>query len=157
MTKNYRPKGGDVLATPEGDTFKVVRKYSGHATFIDRFTVLFSRSLVRLGSTQYSPTVYRAFFLLLDGLSFDTWRPVSQIDLASALGVRQPAISKTLAALVGDGFLERKSEHGLVLYRLSADHGWRGRAQQWHAHQRQRTREASAGPLFRRIEKSEQK
>lgn len=104
--------------------------------FTERFTIVFQSGTQRLAEQAYSGSVFRVMLHLVGTLDFVRFKKPQQGRIADALGIGQPTISKAIAVLTSDGFLEKQG----CKFRLSADFGWRGKAGLWHAHQRERAR-----------------
>lgn len=79
-------------------------------------------------------TVLMALFARLD---FENYIHIAQQDLADAIGMKQPHISRAIATLVDVGILTRGPKSGRIYtYRLNSGYAWKGRAKNLHAARR---------------------
>lgn len=94
-----------------GDIHVHVAKRRKHIDPFNPFALCFTGSLSSIiQQRQLSPTAMALLFLLLDLSKFGNLVSVNQNGLAQRLGVKQPAVSKSLAKLVGAGLLLEMDE-----------------------------------------------
>lgn len=69
----------------------------------------------------------RVLMYLLFKTQMKNWVQLQQKEIAEALGMKQPNVSKAIKSLTEKGFLETTTKMGKAKnYRISIDFGWRG-------------------------------
>ena len=77
---------------------------------------------------------YRVFSALMQRMDFGNWIRVSQETMAEELGLKRPAVTRSINRLLKYNVIQRKREEvdkRRWMYRLNPQIGWKGKANQW--------------------------
>jgi hypothetical protein len=140
MARRNTPAAERVVAlvTGDGRHHAVTQDRKPRRTFGTRFMIVFTDSM-RIAATRIesAPTL-RVMLILPDHLDFVTFRPLQTDKVRALLNIGAGSVSRAMNKLHELGVIEREGRGPVTKWRLSADYGWNGGVEAWHAHQRKR-------------------
>ena len=105
-----------------------VRQKLGNG-FCDGWLAMAQNALEMLATSDLQGADLRVLMMLLARLDFENYICISQTELAEALGMKQPNVSRSIKKLLELGILLDGPRFGRVrTYRLNPAYGWRGSA-----------------------------
>jgi DNA-binding transcriptional ArsR family regulator len=138
-------KGLDIKASltdATGNRWMMTAERRPEASYGRRFMVIFPEALRALYQDADAPgCAGRLLFWCFDNLSFEQWRTLRQVEVASAMGLAQTSISAGLRYLTERGLIEKRGAGPRQEWRVTTEGGWRGTAGQY-----QKARRAAADP-----------
>jgi len=115
------------------------------------FMTMFREGWKYIAKLKLKPTETSVLCELMARLDYDNWIPVCQETIAEELGLKKPHVSRAIKALVEYEILEREQDPAdkrRWTYRLNADIGWKGDANQWKKHQQERLESSFGGDVI---------
>lgn len=113
----------------------------------ERFFMAFQDGLIEIakdGELTLEPT--KVLMFLFGQLSFENYLHISQKDIAEALGMQKPNVSRAMKLLIAKGIILDGPKVGrMKSYRLSPDLGWKGRVTNLEKHRRDRLKVIPGG------------
>lgn len=113
----------------------------------ERFFMAFQDGLIEIAKDgELTGADFRVLLHLFGQLSFENYLHISQKDIAEALGMQKPNVSRAMKLLIAKGIILDGPKVGrMKSYRLSPDLGWRGRVTNLEKHRRNRL-QVTPGP-----------
>jgi len=99
-----------------------------------KFCTIFAPAALSIAYSQMRASAYRILMWALANLEFDSWQPMSQPHIAGVLNMAQSTVSGAINELIEYDLIERDTQRGALVYRLSAELGWRGTVESWFSH-----------------------
>lgn len=118
----------------DGRMYRLMELKPKSTAYLDRFTIIFQQFCDEIVAQPLNIASFRLLFWSIGALSYKTFKPIYQQQIAAELEMSQPVISRAFNELVGRGWLERRRDGRTSLYRISSQSSWRGSAAGWHAH-----------------------
>ncbi len=109
-----------------------------------QFHTQFTAAVAKLAASIKQNAALRLLLLLPEHLSYEVFKRLNQEEIAKQLDVDDSTISRALKTLEAAAVVERKGKGPYTEWRLSADFGWKGTVDGYHAHQRKRGKPAPA-------------
>lgn len=99
-----------------------VRHYS------EDYILMFSKSFGNIAlDKDFKMETYRVLMFLLYKTQMKNWVQIQQTEIAEALGMKQPNVSKAIKLLVQKGIVETTTKMGKSKnYKIAVDFAWRG-------------------------------
>lgn len=94
--------------------------------------IMFDEAAVEIARQLDSAAAWKVLVVLPQHLDWATWKPLPQGELATQLGISQPAVNAALAELVRLQLVLRKGKGPGVRWKLPATWGFKGTPGQFH-------------------------
>ena len=106
------------------------------------FMTMFRDGWKYLATLSLAPNTSKVLFELLARLDYENFLSISQETLAEEIGMKRPHVTTAIGDLIQAEILEVSkdaTDKRRNSYRLNANLGWKGDANQWAQHQQQRS------------------
>lgn len=135
------------LTSPDGEAFTMTTELRPAGSYGESFVVVFQNAAKSLAFDNEAPPQAARLYLwaVSGGLSFETYRTISQAEVGCALFLSQATVGRCLAYLRDNLLVERIGAGPRQQWRLTPTGAWRGTTGQYH--RRRRADAASQGRL----------
>ena len=83
---------------------------------------------------------WRVLVMLVGKVDFENFIHIKQVQIAEALGMKAPNVSKAFKQLVDLNIIEKISHDNINGYRLNYEMGWKGKASNLKTHMKDQSR-----------------
>lgn len=112
--------------------------------YSEDYILMFSKSFGNIAvDKSFTMETYRVLMFLLYKTEMKNWVQIQQSEIAEALGMKQPNVSKAIKKLVEKGIVETTAKMGKAKnYKISVDFGWRGTGAEYEKAKKQKVVDA---------------
>lgn len=107
----------------------------------DSFIMMFQEKLQELAAENVLTVEgWRVLVMLVGKVDFENFIHIKQVQIAEALGMKAPNVSKAFKQLVELNIIEKISHDNINGYRLNYEMGWKGKASNLKTHMKDQSR-----------------
>ena len=108
----------------------------------DSFIMMFQEKLQELAAENVLTVEgWRVLVMIVGKVDFENFIHIKQVQIAQALGMKPPNVSKAFKQLTDLKIIEKITQDNINGYRLNYEMGWKGKASNLKSHIKDKTRE----------------